>query len=131
MDPIQVERAIAAKEQPRQAIDGPNRRRRALPHADPIHQQQSSLLQNLSTDCRLLVLEHVLGKSQIRIERWRPRTEFTIWVTVTEAVVDADCFPYRITTARAEKTEKPLNVLLCCRQLYVYPKAMRHKSLNA
>jgi hypothetical protein len=129
MDPFEIQRAIAAKEQPRQATNGPNRRRRALPHADPIYQQQSSLLHNLSTDCRLLVLEYVLRESQIRIERWRPPSNVAKFVTVEG--IDADCFPYRITTARAEKTEKPLNTLLCCRQLYVYLKAMRHKSLNA
>jgi len=32
---------------------------------------------------------------------------------------DADCFPYRITMAGSKKTEKPLNLLLCCRQLYL------------
>lgn len=125
MDPFQRVKAIAAKEQPRQAANEPNRR--ALPHADPFRQQQSFLFQVLPLDCRLLIWEYILQPSQTRIERWRAPDDFAF---LTPEDRDADCFPYRITAAGAEKTAKPLNLLLCCRQLYVHFKSACRRSLK-
>jgi hypothetical protein len=85
------------------------------------------LFQVLPLDCRLLIWEHILQPSQTRIERWRPLNN-EIYGSAEDS--DADCFPYRLTTAGAEKTEKPLNLLICCRQLYVRLEAARRKSLK-
>jgi hypothetical protein len=115
MDSFEKAKAISAEEQPRQAVNELNRR--VLPWAEPFCQHQSSLLQVLPKDCRLLIWEHILRPSQTRIERWR-HPHRAPWVSAEDS--DADCFPYRITAAEWEKSEKPLNLLLCCRQLYVY-----------
>ncbi|KAH7113710.1 hypothetical protein B0J11DRAFT_619167 [Dendryphion nanum] len=120
----EIAKAIAAKKQPRQAVNESNRR--ALPHANPLRQQQSSLFQVLPLDCRLLIWEYVLQPSPTRIQRWRSRRNwvgFSLDYEYPEES-DADCFPYRVTTAAAaspwiKKTEKRLKLLLCCRQLYL------------
>ncbi|KAH8719334.1 hypothetical protein GQ44DRAFT_829413 [Phaeosphaeriaceae sp. PMI808] len=121
MDSMLNDQTISAKEQPRQAVNVSNRR--GLPRAEPLQQQQSLLLQVLHKDCRLLIWEHILRPSQTRIERWRIPNKAP-WVSPENS--DADCFPYRITAAEYrktaagwEKSEKPLNLLLCCRQLYL------------
>ncbi|KAH7080386.1 hypothetical protein BKA63DRAFT_506347 [Paraphoma chrysanthemicola] len=106
--------AVAAKEQPRNALNEQDRRK--LPHANPLRQQQCLLLQMLSLDCRLLIWEYILQTPQTRIERWRP-TDRAPFVMLEDC--DADCFPFRLRTGGWEKTEKPLNLLLCCRQLYL------------
>jgi hypothetical protein len=122
---LTIAQATAAEEQPRQAVNETNRR--ALPHADPSRQQQSSLLQKVPLDCRLLIWEYVLRPSQTRIERWRPDNKP---VFLTADACDADCFPYRVITAGCDKREKPLNLLLACRQLYAHPEAVRQTSLK-
>ncbi|KAH7363699.1 hypothetical protein BKA66DRAFT_208798 [Pyrenochaeta sp. MPI-SDFR-AT-0127] len=114
MDLVGKVQAISAKEQPRQAVNESNRC--GLPRAEPLRQQQSSLLQILHQDCRLLIWEHILRPSQTRIERWRIPNR-SVWVSAEDS--DADCFPYRITAAEWDKSEKPLNLLLSCRQLYL------------
>jgi hypothetical protein len=108
-------KAVAVHEQPRQAANQPNRRR--LPHADPKRQGQSSLLKQLPLDCRLLIWEHVLQVPHTRLERWRPPYHGILVIDYGVEALDADCFPYRLTTAGREKLEKPLALLLCCRQL--------------
>jgi hypothetical protein len=104
-------KAVAVKEQPRQAAFRQNRR--ILPHAAARRQHQSLLLERLSLDCRLLIWEHVLQAKHTRLERWRPPYSRV----GTSTALDADCFPYRIITAGTEKVEKPLALLLCGRQL--------------
>jgi hypothetical protein len=111
---VEEAKAISAKEQPRHAVNESNRC--SLPRAEPLHQLQSPLLQVLHRDCRLLIWEYVLRPSQTRIERWRIPNR-SAWVSAEDS--DVDCFPYRITAAEWERSEKPLNLLLCCRQLYV------------
>jgi len=114
MNQISEAKATATEEQPRRAANGPNRR--LLPHTDPLRQQRSPLLSVVTLDCRLIIWEHVLRHSQTRIERWRPTAG---GIVVPGVEMDGDCFPYRLTTAGVDKIEAPLNLLLCCRQLYV------------
>ena len=118
-------RAISIKTQPRQAVNESNRC--SLPRAEPLRQQQSSLLQVLHKDCRLLIWEHCLRPSQTRIERWRIPDRIP-WIPKEDS--DVDCFPYRITAAEWEKFEKPLSLLLSCRQLYVNLPSLRGISLG-
>ncbi len=114
-------KAIAAKEQPRQPAKEPSRR--VLPHASPSRQQKSLSLEILPLDCRLLIWEHVLHAPQMRLIRWRPSR---IPTYTSPEKIDADCFPYRLCTTGQKKgekkIEKPLSLLLCCRQLYVYSR---------
>jgi hypothetical protein len=114
MDSFEVAKAASAIQQPREALD--ELTRGALPRAKPLRQQQSALLETLHIDCRLLIWEYVLRPSQTRIERWRIPDKAP-WVTPEDS--DADCFPYRMTAAEWGKFEKPLNLLLSCRQMYV------------
>ncbi|KAF2872891.1 hypothetical protein BDV95DRAFT_568256 [Massariosphaeria phaeospora] len=114
---IKEAKAVAVNEQPRQAANQPDRR--ALPHAGPRRQGLGSLLEQLHLDCRLLIWEHVLRTPHTRLERWRPPCDVrTRSFHFNEQDLDADCFPYRMTTAGSEKLEKPLALLLCCRQMY-------------
>ncbi|KAF2438113.1 hypothetical protein P171DRAFT_437195 [Karstenula rhodostoma CBS 690.94] len=112
---------VAAKEQPRQAANCPHRHR--LPHADARPQIQSLLLKKLNLDCRLIIWRHVFHVPHTRLERWRP---LGIWSLKDASRLDADCFPYRISTpGRFEQPScsnlppgNTLALLLCCRQLY-------------
>jgi hypothetical protein len=107
--------AICFKEQPRQAVNETSRR--GSPRVELLHQQQSSLLQVLHQDCRLFIWEYILRPSQTRIERWQIPGKLS---RVSAESSDTDCFPYRITAAECGISEKPLNLLLSCRQLFVY-----------
>jgi hypothetical protein len=108
-------KALAATKQPRHVLD--TRNPRALPHADPRRQDQSFLLKKLPLTCRLLIWKHVLQVRQTRLERWRPAYDGPeVWSGEVD-ILDVDCFPYRIITGGQEKPEKPLALLLCCRQL--------------
>lgn len=125
-----IAKTILDEKQPRQPLNKSTRC--ALPHADPLRQQQSLLFQTLPLECRLLIWEYVLLQPYTRIERWRPSRR---WLPAK--VRYANCFPYRLTTSTAamaknegQKTEKPLKLLLCCRQLYVYFELARWESFE-
>jgi hypothetical protein len=110
-------KALAAVEQPRPTVKQPSRR--ALPHAEPHHQSQSSLLETLPFDCRVLIWKHALQTPYTRIERWRPPNDTSFGMEE----LDADCFPYRTSTPdmkkheNKEKQDKPLALLLSCRRV--------------
>jgi hypothetical protein len=114
-------KAQAAIEQPRPAANQLSRA--ALPHAEPCPQSQSFLLEKLNLDCRLLVWNHVLQASYTRIERWRPSYYGSSITAFGVEALDAECFPYRLSTPDKEmhegtkKLEKPIALLLSCRQL--------------
>jgi hypothetical protein len=114
--------ALAAVEQPRPALDQLSRH--PLPHAEPLRQSQSSLLEKLNLDCRLIIWEYVLNASYINVVRWQPpHSNSPIWQHSDE--INVDCFPYRLGTRnefaagkQIMKKEKPLPLLLSCRQMY-------------
>ncbi|KAF2683343.1 hypothetical protein K458DRAFT_432157 [Lentithecium fluviatile CBS 122367] len=113
---FQAAKALAAVEQPRPAANQISRR--ALPHAEPCRQSQSFLLEKLVMDCRLLVWKHVHQVPYTRVERWRPP-----YYGVLLDALDADCFPYRLSTPNMEATKKeenPIALLLSCRQIPFY-----------
>lgn len=110
-------KALAAIEQLRPAANQLSSR--ALPHAEPQQQTQSLLLEKLPPELQLLVWEHVLQAPYTRIERWRP-PPYHDRMKYRQTVVDAECFPYRLITSNIDargKTEKPLALLLSCRQM--------------
>jgi hypothetical protein len=113
-------KARTAVEQPRAAVNQLSRR--ALPHAEPRRQPQSLLLEKLPLELRLSVWEHVLQREYTTLERWRlPYNDASIIYLNAMAELDADCFPYRLRTAKTEsdveKQEKPIALLLACRQM--------------
>ncbi|KAF2675611.1 hypothetical protein K458DRAFT_397797 [Lentithecium fluviatile CBS 122367] len=119
---FQAVKALAAVEQPRPAANQLSPR--ALPHAEPCRQIQSFLLEKLPLDCRLLVWKHVLQVPYTRIERWRPPYYGGSISAYGVDALNADCFPYRLSTPTMErheatkKQEKPVALLLSCRQMY-------------
>ncbi|KAF2829384.1 hypothetical protein CC86DRAFT_465003 [Ophiobolus disseminans] len=119
---FQAAKVEAAAEQPRPVA---NRLSRAvLPSAKPCRQTQSNLLQKLPSNCRLLIWTHVLEAPYTRVERWRPSYNGISILAHGVEALDADCFPYRLSTPDTElhegvkKCEKPLALLLSCRQIY-------------
>jgi hypothetical protein len=122
-------RALAAVEQPRPALDLLSRR--PLPHAEPLRQSPSYLLEKLNMDCRLIIWEYVLNVPYTNVVRWQPphHSISCIWQHSDE--LNADCFPYRLGT-RDEwtagkwilKQEKPITLLLSCRQMLDSPSTM-------
>ncbi|KAF1848009.1 uncharacterized protein K460DRAFT_414641 [Cucurbitaria berberidis CBS 394.84] len=115
-------KAQAAVEQPRPVTNQLSRA--ALPSAEPYRQIQSILLEKLPLNCRLLIWTYVLQAPYTRIERWRPSYYGSSITAYGVEALDADCFPYRLSTPDTEmhegtkKHEKPLALLLSCRQLY-------------
>jgi hypothetical protein len=118
---FQAAKALAAVEQPRPVSN--QLCPRALPHAELCRQTQSFLLEKLPLDCRLLVWKHVLKVPYTRIERWRPPYYGGSISAYGVDALDANCFPYRLSTPHIEsyeatiKPEKPIALLLSCRQM--------------
>ncbi|KAF2679824.1 hypothetical protein K458DRAFT_490259 [Lentithecium fluviatile CBS 122367] len=121
VEALEAAKALTAVEQPRLAANQLSRR--VLPHTEPRGQTQSFLLKKLPLELRLLVWERILQRPYTTIERWRlPYDSGGALSPYGAAGLDADCFPYQLRTAMTDwdikKREKPLALLLSCRQMY-------------
>lgn len=91
---------------------------RQVPHALSHIQSESHLLSSLPLDCRLIIREFTLYTPHTRIERQQPPHSHHSAFIYQRKSLKPDELPYRLTTAGGNKDEKPLSLLLCCRQTY-------------